>query len=169
MPTIEDIIDNLKPKRKQLLLVVRHAHRDTTDRKLDNGLSSKGKAQAKKIKEYIDQHFVVDRFSIFSSPKLRCIETVEPLGEPEAIDELDEMQRSETQADFENRVREFCRWWLTEGPEGLVICSHGDWIPVFLKLVSGEEASLKKGGLAEIRSDGKQLYLKYLIQEWQLD
>lgn len=158
-----------KKGRKQLLLVIRHAHRDVSDRSLDNGLSNKGKEQAVKIKKYIADQFMVSRFSIFSSPKLRCIETVEALGEVEAIDELNEMLPGETTKDFEKRVHDFGRWWLDEGPEGLIICSHGDWIPVFLKLMTGEDAALKKGGLAEIRSDGENIFLKYLIQEWKND
>lgn len=60
---------------------------------------------------------------LVSSPYLRCIQTLEPLGELSSAEvEVDE--RLAEGADFEPVLD-----LITEVPDGTVLCSHGDLIP----------------------------------------
>ena len=68
----------------------------------------------------------------------------------------------------EARAREFLSEWLEDTVELTVVCSHGDWIPAFLRLATGTRTELAKGGWAELElapgADG-QPRLTWLLQE----
>lgn len=146
------------PSPKTFLLV-RHAHRDVTDRFLDNGLSDKGHAQAKSlinetaawIKGWGSQPIV-----LVSSPRLRCIETLAPLSQKTGSEiqiwkELDEQAAHETQERFVARVRAALKRIDALSQKSPVLaCSHGDWIPVAGDLLSGVSVHLRKGEWIEL-------------------
>src|ERR1700722_14595820 len=64
------------------LILIRHGHRDTARRELDNGLDDKGREQAKAIKRFFGERFQPEEYKrglwFVSSPKLRCVETLQP-------------------------------------------------------------------------------------------
>lgn len=139
---------------KKILVLVRHAHRDVTHRHADNGLTDKGRTQAVAFKDhFVDTWEASDKktaWKIFTSPKVRCRETVEPLAEhlkieAEVFQLLNEFSATETEKDFIRRIHDFYEWWKNQAPPHIVACSHGDWIPEFLSLVIDKNISLKKG------------------------
>jgi broad specificity phosphatase PhoE len=155
------------------LILVRHAHRDTSDRALDNGLTEKGRAQARALLAHYLEEFPPGQGpppKVLTSPKRRCIETVAAIAERagtrvEVSAELDEQSSQESDEEFDGRIRGFVRRWVS-GKEALVIaCSHGDGLPIALREATGARAKLKKGGWAEIRLKvGGRPELRSLIQ-----
>lgn len=147
------------------LVVIRHAHRNkTSDPETDNGLSKKGKQQAKRIQKYIIRAFAKTKPLILSSPKKRCIETVQPLAKAyrlsvESSDLLDEARNLQCNVDT------FLLAWKKNNSNLTFICSHGDWIQVFLKKVLSTDVALDKGGWAELVLNHGKLSLRALIQD----
>ncbi len=131
------------------LVIIRHAHRDTSDKSADNGLSPKGQKQALKIKKYFKKNYPKTSLVIMTSPKKRCVETIESLLKddlkPTISKLLDEGEP------LQSKVDQFIKWWKTKAPSVTVICSHGDWIPVCIKTLTGKDVGLKKGELLEIK------------------
>ncbi|HTL10895.1 MAG TPA: phosphoglycerate mutase family protein [Bdellovibrionota bacterium] len=161
-----------KTKRdvEKILVLVRHAHRDTEDVNADNGLSSKGRDQSQKLLEIFRTRFQNARnVALLSSPKRRCKETLEPMAKGSAskvhVDpRLDEGASKETGQMFEARIQAFIDWWMSEGPEVVIACSHGDWIPVALQILTGARADVKKGAWVEIQVIEGKSRLATLIQ-----
>src|SRR5689334_5268718 len=121
------------------LIVLRHAHRDTFRREDDNGLSDKGREQVRKLQGHFVKYaaaFQWKEAQFFSSPRLRCQETIGPLAEAlnapmEVHPLLEEQREDETQFTFVGRIEKFFHEWRGGSSLHTVICSHGDWIPVF--------------------------------------
>lgn len=154
------------------LIIVRHAHRDKPKplgRLADNGLSKKGKAQAKAVLAHFLKVQETRQVKLISSPKVRCVETLAPLAKRlktkiEIHPALDEQQPSQTEAAYQKSIKGFLEHWA-RGRQGVtVICSHGDWIPRALEIIVGGPIELKKGGWAEIEQEGHGLHLVWLLQ-----
>jgi broad specificity phosphatase PhoE len=152
------------------LILVRHAHRDTTIRSEDNGLSEKGREQAKGLVAVFKNKINKDsEILLLSSPKMRCIETLTPfsksMGLKITIDpNLDEAKPGESPAKFEKRLKSFLSFVEELGKKTkskdlcLFACSHGDWLPLALQQLIGVSIDLKKAGCAEVQ-DGRLLSL----------
>lgn len=156
----------------RILVVIRHAHRDTANRALDNGLSAKGRRQAARAAAYFLKRFRSSPAVLVSSPKRRCLETLAPLAGVLAArvvkdDRLLEQGPDETAAAFSNRVSAFVRDWTASGKKLTVVCAHGDWIPPAARLLAGAALELKKGGWMEFRRAGKSVELRCLIQSFK--
>lgn len=162
---------------KKTLILTRHAHRDTSDRAADNGLSPKGRAQARALEERFAEEYPGRKgnaFLVLSSPKRRCVETVRGIarraGRGVKISQLlTEQGEGESSRELEARVRKFVEWWKTQAPPRTLICSHGDWLPLALRSLTGAAADMKKGGWAEVvlETGGRRLsqpLLKALLQ-----
>lgn len=165
------------------LILIRHAHRDTTDRSLNNGLDAKGRAQAKRLL----RHFVAygaakygaagvpaHEVRVVSSPKRRCVETVAAIAavagtgvEESAL--LVEQADNETEERMGERAARFVREWaaVPGSPRVTIACSHGDWLPEALLAATGGRMRLKKGAWAEIRlpAGARAPRLEWLLQE----
>ncbi len=135
------------------LIVTRHAHRDVIDRHADNGLNDRGQKQAIALTDFFLKTYPGQVDVVLSSPRVRCQETLSPLAERLGIPihvtpMLDEggAQRE----DITSRVSQFMEWMNNESPDFTVICSHGDWIPLFFFKAIGYEIELKKSGLLEV-------------------
>jgi 8-oxo-(d)GTP phosphatase len=146
------------------LVIIRHAHRDLRDRSADNGLSKKGRSQAREVKRFYRERFGSKPALLLSSPKRRCVETLEPLakmlgGSIRIEDLLKEGEKG-------RRVKPggFLFWWRDRAPCRVVACSHGDWIPAFLKRALGADISLKKGGWAELELARGHPKMTWLLQ-----
>ena len=156
------------------LVLVRHAHRDTSNRELDNGLSDKGYEQAEKVRDYFVERFPKSSPLILSSQKTRCMQTVEPIAHKMKVpvktsallmEQAGDLP-SETEKEFRTRIKKFCDSWMKSKEDLTIACSHGDWIPEALRYLVDTTTDLKKGGWAEIALiDGKPT-LKYLIQKF---
>lgn len=141
---------------KKTLILIRHAHRDTIMRELDNGLSETGIEQARKIQKELGPDLKERRVEILSSPRARCIETVGPLSEKlgleiEIAQDLCEQESGESDRDFRARIVRFCQEWKKRDAEVVVACSHGDVLPLCVYEHLGEEYLFKKGEFVEIK------------------
>lgn len=145
---------------KKILILVRHAHRDTTHKEEDNGLSEKGIEQSFILTQEIKKQFSKllshqttssdSEFILLSSPKRRCIETLQPLEKylktQIRIDPLlGEQLNSENSLQFQKRIQNFLDQWIENNIPLTIICSHGDWIPLAIKLLVGTEKEINKG------------------------
>src|SRR4051812_29682252 len=110
------------PNPEKILVLVRHAHRDTSCREADNGLSEKGQTQAVRLKSELAAKLANKQPLFVSSPKKRCIETLKPLAktfrkdvqiDPLLLEEASEEKSSE----FIDRIQDFLKWWKTSAPE----------------------------------------------------
>ncbi len=136
---------------KKTLILIRHAHRDTGDgRTRDNGLSDKGKEQAREFRDaYLKNKFDPNAL-FYSSPKKRCVETLEPLAKKLArdieIDKLlDEQSDGESNYALTRRIDLFAAWVEQTEAQTVVACSHGDWIPSFCDKVIHNPMDFRKG------------------------
>ena len=150
---------------KKTLIILRHAHRDTSNRSLDNGLDEKGLEQVTKLKKFFSENYSVKNPQAFSSPRLRCQETIAAVGNFETMDLLDERNSKENEKEFIARVEKFIEWWKTKAENFCVICSHGDWIPTFLYRTIHKPLDLKKAGLIEMNLVSDEIFLKNIFQD----
>lgn len=154
------------------LIIIRHAHRDTATPSLDNGLSKKGKKQARRLLNFYGRVLPDARPLILTSPMKRCVETVEQLaaasGTRAVMDKrLLDLSGKEGRQTRPKRLVDFLSWWKEQAPALTIACSHGGWIDLFLKVTTGANSNLKKGGWAEISWQGKQAELVWLIQSFK--
>jgi phosphohistidine phosphatase SixA len=141
----------------KILILVRHAHRDKDEgRELDNGLSERGRRQARALTKFFAKAYPEANPVFLSSPKKRCRETLLKVESDPLLDEG---------SNLEGRVAKFTAWWKTQGPQFTVACSHGDWLPVCIEALSGARVELKKGALAEIHLDPDATRLYCLLQK----
>jgi phosphohistidine phosphatase SixA len=158
------------PENKTLI-IIRHAHRNKPKgREADNGLSAKGKKQARALSKFYTKLFKSEKARIYSSPKTRCIETVEPLAkklkiEVEILDSLNEaLNPKNAERELSEKARSFHLLWCESKNPLTVICSHGDWIPVYVKQCTGAEIDLDKGGWVQIEMIDDQPRLRWIVQ-----
>lgn len=135
------------------LILVRHAHRDKSrGRQRDNGLSSKGKKQREVFEQAWERRLSKKSPAFLSSPKRRCTETIAPLAAKldcrvrvSALLDEQHGELKESYGRFRGRVKRFLSWWKAKGPDLMIACSHGDWIPELVSLVKGKPKDLSKG------------------------
>lgn len=154
-------------------IIVRHAHRDKPaplGRKADNGVSDKGKVQAKKVAKLYKKLLGSQKAELISSPKVRCVETLEPLAKKLkakiAIDKaLDEQSEEDSVEAYRESVGDFIKVWMKSKSLVTIVCSHGDWIPLALEILLGAGFELKKGGWAQFEYGQKKFELKMIVQK----
>ncbi len=161
----------------QRLVLIRHAHRETLDRSADNGLSPKGKDQAKRLSEFFRKRFMEQRswspsdWVLLSSPKRRCIETLKPWESQFNIGvqikpELDEKLEEEDAEAFVERVRDALNFLAAmSASKNVIICSHGDWIPTAANILTGSDLELKKGAWLELEPALNKWKVRWLVQK----
>ena len=154
------------------LIFIRHAHRELDHPSKDNGLSDKGQEQVKKLVKFAKHRLEGKQPLFVTSPKKRCIETVSPITVEIAPKELvqidlrlDEHSASENDALYLARIDEFLDFWKYEGPETMVVCSHGDWLPIAIHKLTGIHLALKKGAWVEIEYANAECALTWVVQK----
>jgi broad specificity phosphatase PhoE len=159
------------------LVLCRHGHRDTSRRELDNGLSEKGREQAKNIKRFLTERFDAEdlRQGIWfaSSPKLRCVETILPAAkavgrEVDSHPDLDEQGSKEPSSAFEARIQRFLNEWTASTVGVTVVCSHGDWLPLVAHRLIGIPQDFKKGAWLEIEWVSGEAFLKWYVPSFRV-
>jgi broad specificity phosphatase PhoE len=154
------------------LILIRHGHRDNSVRSLDNGLSDKGREQAKAIKKFFSSRFGEEELKsgvwFVSSPKLRCVETILPAAkacqrEVDAHPLLDEQSTKENGGGLEERVQTFLSEWKKSTVPLTVVSSHGDWLPAAMFRLVGLHFEPKKGSWFEIEWNSGAAALKWYI------
>lgn len=134
------------------IFLVRHAKAGSRDRwegdDSSRPLSGKGRDQA----TLLGERLAGERISMLcSSPYLRCVQTLEPLGARCDLEVVPEPRLAEGTA-FECVLE-----LLAEVPDGAVLCSHGDVIPDTM-------AALERRGC---RIDGEPDWRKATV--WRLE
>jgi broad specificity phosphatase PhoE len=137
------------------LIIVRHAHRDVSDRADDNGLSPKGWRQAHEFAVWFKSTYSGIAPFIATSPKLRCQETVDPLKDlciARIEPGLDEQHPQESHEQFVERIQRTLAQLRLAGvaKPPVVVCSHGDWIPVATEIGWAKTINLGKGQWIEL-------------------
>ena len=154
------------------LVMIRHAHRDTSRREADDGLDEKGVEQAKSLRRFFQARFNPDDLSrglwLVSSPKIRCQETLAPIAKlmDRPIDThpgLDEQIGREPAPAFLARIEGFLAEWRQSKVETTVLCSHGDWLPAASLKLLGLGLEMKKGSWLELEWENGSARLKWYI------
>ena len=153
------------------LVIIRHAHRNKSEgREIDNGLSAKGRKQARALAKIYSKMFKKMRPVTYSSPKLRCIETVEPIATKRnvPVQILDSLNEALTTSELRRKINDFDAFWRANDAKLMVVSSHGDWIPAYVKKVTGAEIDLDKGGWLQIEMITDRPQLRWIIQNPEL-
>lgn len=161
---------------KKTLILVRHAHRDTSERDLDNGLSDKGREQAKAIRKFFASRFgpaeLANGLWLVSSPKKRCQQTLDPIAKlaGSTLDihpDLNEQKPKESAQEFDLRVQKFLNEWSKNKAGISVVCSHGDWLPIAIFQILGTSHEMKKGSWFELEWNSQKPNLKWYIPSFK--
>jgi broad specificity phosphatase PhoE len=153
----------------RVILIVRHAHRHLKNRSKDNGLSAKGKHQARRLLERYKKSLGKSPSPVLlSSPKRRCVETLKPLArwsgaEIQTDPRLLERGLLERPSRFQARLFGVLGDLARAKPPVAVLSVHGDGAPVLLKKLTGARAWLKKGAWAQVEWPGPRL--THLLQK----
>jgi len=113
-------------------LFIRHAHRTTLHRSLDNGLSPKGLQQCSRLIKFLKLRIPLCEIKkIYSSPARRCVETALALSrvsglEVEVLEILEEKRPTETPQEFSKRLNFFMK--LYKNAKRVCFVSHGDFL-----------------------------------------
>lgn len=114
------------------IYLVRHgkagSRRDWKGPDDERPLSKRGRRQAEGLVDLLTKHGIV---SVFSSPSLRCVQTVEPLAQKLGLTVEARSQLCEGTA--ESDVAGFIGDLL---PTTAAVCSHGDMIPIILDVLA---------------------------------
>lgn len=149
----------------QTLVILRHAHRDTSlGSAIDNGLSEKGIAQSKKIKKYFEQNFEDLQPWVLSSPKKRCQETVKKLAKAAGV-EIQVSAALDEGGDLEAKAARLVGEVTQSKQNMIVLCSHGDVIPVLTQHLIGAEILLEKGGWIQLERVSGRYHLQWVLQD----
>lgn len=137
------------------LILIRHAHRDTTKKELDNGISRLGLGQAERLAKKLIKGIEGRQPLLLSSPKKRCIETLQPLArltQTKVLTDLSllEKMNEESLSEFSKRIKNFLKNWLESKENLTLICSHGDWLPLAMDFLIHTRVDFKKGAWAEV-------------------
>ncbi len=176
--SVPTLPNKIMPSNKTLILV-RHAHRDTDIPARDNGLSVKGREQVKKLTQFALRRLARKDFMhdeedrpialILTSPQKRCQETIAPLakelGLKFSIDErVGEHQPMESNPAYLRRIKAFLDEWKKDGERLTIICSHGDWIPLAIQMLTGTQVEIRKSGWIEIKCRGDDCAITWMVQ-----
>jgi broad specificity phosphatase PhoE len=147
--------------------LVRHAEARSRDEWVgkpdrDRPLSDLGQAQSKAIAATLGATRIV---ALYSSPFLRCVQTLEPLGGslglPVSHDDALGEDRSLDRSALGARAIVFVdRVVRQHAGRRLVACSHGDVIPALMAVLAGRDGfeladvELDKGAWLSLRFDG---------------
>lgn len=158
------------------LILIRHGHRDTSQRSDDNGLTEKGQRQAAHLLRFFDLRLAEDpelsKVALLSSPKKRCLETLAPIAErlkkfTDVRSELDEQRPGERMESVDARIHKFIQTWTAKGADWTIVGSHGDIIPMMAFHLLGCSIDVKKGSWLEIEWQGEQGHLINYIRNFK--
>ncbi|MCC5953812.1 MAG: histidine phosphatase family protein [Acidimicrobiia bacterium] len=107
---------------------------------VDRPLSAKGRDQAEQLVEVLRGHQVGE---VYSSPAVRCVQTVQPLAADRGLEVTNESCLAEG-ADPSKALR----WLLDRATENPVACSHGDLIPVMIRMLVADGMDTDAGGVS---------------------
>jgi broad specificity phosphatase PhoE len=144
-------------KEKYSIIFVRHGHRDKPVPDADNGLSPKGRKQVEELVTKYEEGKLPKAKLFWTSPKIRCQETVRSLSEVAlshlVVEKLlDEQGPNESRGEFSQRIAKLLKK-VSEVKQNIYLCSHGDVIPEAIDALTGHQVDLSKGQVAIITND----------------
>jgi phosphohistidine phosphatase SixA len=162
-------------QHEKLLILLRHAHRDTdAGASVDNGLSKMGEKQAENILEYFRARFHKGKdysIELSTSPKKRCQETIAPIAD--YIDQKVSIVPELGEARDSREMDLFCNMFFDTAKKSqadlYILCSHGDWIPHFLHRFAGLDAKCSKGSWTECKWINSGLRVERILQNSDLE
>ncbi|MEX0826919.1 MAG: phosphoglycerate mutase family protein [Acidimicrobiia bacterium] len=141
-----------------MIFVLRHAHAGSAANwhgpDNERPLSDRGQLQAKRIAEAL---FADGATTVFSSPYLRCVQTVSPLASMLGIDVVESDDLVEG-AGGTGAAR-----LVATAADGTVICSHGDVLHALMGLLVaggaplGASLQFEKGAVLRLERDGGRI------------
>ncbi len=158
----------MKPLRdKKYLIFIRHAQQDRATRQPDCGLTKTGQKQAQDAAQFIVNRWVdqwVNQLAdgapqpsleIHSSPKRRCLETMEALKNiTQSTIQVDPLLHEafahESFEQFYQRIHAFLEKWKASDSVITIACTHSDWIPVAVRSLTMVDFEVRHTGLIEI-------------------
>ncbi|MGC9105572.1 MAG: phosphohistidine phosphatase SixA [Thermoprotei archaeon] len=138
------------------LIIVRHGEAEPKVEGLEDKerkLVKKGVKQMRRVAEFLDHmDYKVDR--VVSSPYVRAYQSaeaiVEELGEDLKIETIPELEPEVDPAKLLEKIKALDQ----QGAEAtVVIVGHEPQLSAFIKLVTGADVEMKKGGVAVIEFD----------------
>ena len=162
-----------KSYEKQIFFIRHgHAHQGHNGDPDLRALSEKGKLQALESAEFLARAIDPDRLQtidLYSSPKLRCLETMAPISDKLGVKLLQTPLLTETHYDestsaFIGRIQEFIARWLRSSASTAIACTHSDVIPEAVRLMTRIDIhGVKNAGIYEIgTTSGKS----ELVSQW---
>ncbi len=147
------------------VFLLRHGHRHVIYERDDNGLSERGNQQVSELSQYLLPLCEHNSPLLVCSPKLRCLETVAPLAqllnvEVRVSQFIDEQNGNESQFDFESRVKNYVSDICHALPDTLIICSHGDVLPLILHNLTRQTMLFRPAGLVRLAQSGSRFLIK---------
>lgn len=148
----------------QSLILLRHAQRQG----LDDALTEHGKRQVEERGHFFFQVFG-DQMDLMSSPKQRCLQSLETLGslckKPLQINEdLSERLDFEDSKAFEKRVQNALESRLSKSSWATtIICSHSDWLFVGAKYLLDLQIQFLEGSWIHLVRDQSKWILKDFV------
>jgi broad specificity phosphatase PhoE len=120
------------------IVLFRHAEKDHATT-ANPPLSRRGLQQAEKLIELVGRETLPSPDLLFSSPKIRALQTFSALAaqknlEIRQISELEERQSSETSGQFFNRVKTYLAW-LKTSQQNIYLVTHLDWVEEALAII----------------------------------
>jgi broad specificity phosphatase PhoE len=154
------------------LIILRHAHRNKSEGlDEDNGLSKKGQGQAKKIKKHFLKIFRDEKKTkpkFFSSPKKRCLETIQGIAESQKT-EVSLSPNLDEGGNIAGKVAALMKSFESEKAPVIVLCSHGDVIPFLTQKLIGLAIPLDKGGWIQLKQIDGEFELEWLYQNFDAE
>ena len=148
------------------LVIIRHAHRNKDQGSdADNGLSKRGISQSKKIKKYFKYRFGKASPIVFSSPKLRCVETVERIAK-EYRTQVEIASLLDEGGNLEQKSSLFIEEIKNQKAPLICASSHGDLIPALTQKLIGYPIILSKGAWVEFEVIKGKFFLQWLFQDF---
>ncbi len=153
------------------LYLIRHAHRDkaTHGTPRPTCLSLRGRHQANLIAEYFEGIIKGQKPALFTSPRKRCQETLEPLSAQSSLDLLT-LDSLDEGGDFDSKIQSFLRTLENTNADIVIACTHGDWIPYFTDSVLKTSTEPKKGAIIKIiQENDDELKFAEIIQSLEVE
>lgn len=148
----------------QSLILLRHGQRQG----FDDALTEHGKRQVEERCHFLFQAFG-DQIDFMSSPKQRCLQSLETLSslckKPALIvEDLSERFDSEDSKAFEKRVKNSLETRFLNSTSSItLICSHSDWLFVAAKFLLDLQIQFLEGSWAQLQKNQDQWILKDFV------
>lgn len=155
---------------KKILILLRHAEQDRSNPSLhgNGSLSSRGKTQALTTARELHSKLGKRPLALFSSPKKRCLETIEVFAELSkqvytVAENLEECRKGESIHHFIGRIRNFIEDWKKSSNEITIACSHSDWIPEAVRMLVPMDFSVKHAAYIEVEEEKKVAEIQFRV------